>query len=57
MEMKKPVKNGWIYTTIFTLLSVLYVMPIVVVLINSFKRKTYLIGSRLAFRMKRHMKD
>lgn len=37
MENKKPIKNGWIYTTIFTLLSVLYVMPIIVVLINSFK--------------------
>lgn len=57
MEMKKPVKNGWIYTTIFTLLSVLYVMPIVVVLINSFKRKTYINREPFSLRMKRHMKD
>ncbi len=42
MENKKPVKNGWLYTTVFTLLSVLYIMPIIVVLINSFKRKTYI---------------
>ena len=49
MEHKKPVKNGWIYTTIFTLLSFLYIMPIVVVLINSFKRKTYI--NREPFRL------
>ncbi len=49
MEHKKPVKNGWIYTTIFTLLSLLYIMPIVVVLINSFKRKTYI--NREPFRL------
>lgn len=42
MENKKPVKNGWLITTIFTLLSLLYVAPIIVVIINSFKRKTYI---------------
>lgn len=35
-------KHGWILTLLFTVLSVIYVSPIVLVLINSFKKKAYI---------------
>jgi raffinose/stachyose/melibiose transport system permease protein len=37
---EKPAKNGWLLTLIFSLLSVFFVMPILVVLWNSFKVKS-----------------
>ena len=43
----KPVKFGWIYTIIFSLISIAYVYPLVLVLINSFKKKAYI--SRMPF--------
>ena len=39
MEKKRPVKHGAILTAIFAVLSVLYLYPIVLVFINSFKKK------------------
>lgn len=49
MENKKPVKYGWLLTTIFTILSILYVMPIFVVIVNSFKKKTYISNEPFSF--------
>ncbi len=40
--MKKKVKHGWLLTLIFTVISILYVYPIVLVMINSFKQKVYI---------------
>lgn len=40
--MKKKVKHGWLLTLIFTVISILYVYPIVLVVINSFKQKVYI---------------
>ena len=40
--MKKKVKYGWLLTLIFTVISILYVYPIVLVVINSFKQKVYI---------------
>ena len=45
----KKVKYGWLLTAVFTVLSVLYVCPVIIVLINSFKRKTYI--NREPFRL------
>ena len=42
MEKKRPVKHGAILTAIFAVLSVLYLYPIVLVFINSFKKKVYI---------------
>ena len=41
MSVRKA-KHGWILTTIFTVISLLYVYPIVLVFINSFKKKAYI---------------
>lgn len=41
MEARK-VKYGWVWSVFFTLLSVAWVFPIVLVLINSFKKKVYI---------------
>lgn len=41
MEKKRP-KHGWLGTLIFTIISILYVYPIVLVVMNSFKKKTYI---------------
>jgi len=38
----RKAKHGWIYTIFFSLLSVAWVFPIVLVLINSFKKKVYI---------------
>jgi raffinose/stachyose/melibiose transport system permease protein len=41
MSVRKT-KNGWLLSLIFSIISVLYVCPIIIVLINSFKKKTYI---------------
>lgn len=35
-------KNGWIYTVIFTIVSIIFVSPIFIVFINSFKQKSFI---------------
>ena len=40
--MNKKVKHGTLLTVIFTVLSLLYLYPIVLVFINSFKKKAYI---------------
>ena len=42
MSSVRKAKHGWILTTFFTVLSVLYVMPIFIVLMNSFKKKIFI---------------
>ena len=49
MTNARKAKHGWILTTIFSILSVVYVLPIFIVLINSFKRKAYI--SREPFKL------
>lgn len=49
MTNVRKAKHGWILTTIFSILSVVYVLPIFIVLINSFKRKAYI--SREPFKL------
>lgn len=49
MTNVRKAKHGWILTTIFSILSVIYVLPIFIVLINSFKRKAYI--SREPFKL------
>lgn len=41
MSVRKA-KHGWVLTTIFTIISLLYVYPIILVFINSFKKKAYI---------------
>lgn len=41
MSVRKT-KHGWILTLIFSVISLLYVYPIVLVVINSFKKKAYI---------------
>lgn len=41
MRVRKA-KHGWILSIIFTVISLLYVYPIVLVFINSFKKKAYI---------------
>ncbi len=45
MSVRKA-KHGWILTIIFTVISLLYVYPIVLVFINSFKKKAYISKDR-----------
>ena len=40
--MNKKVKHGTLLTVIFTVLSLLYLYPIILVFINSFKKKAYI---------------
>jgi len=40
--MKRKARGGWFATILFTLVSILYVSPIFIVLMNSFKKKTYI---------------
>ena len=40
--MNKKVKHGTLLTIIFAVLSLLYVYPIILVFINSFKKKAYI---------------
>lgn len=48
MDVKKA-KHGGIMTLIFSIISIIYVSPIVIVVINSFKKKTYI--SKEPFRL------
>ena len=38
----KPVKFGWIYTIVFTLISLVYIYPLAIVAVNSFKKKAFI---------------
>ena len=40
--MKRKKILSWVGTIVFTLLGILYITPIIIVLINSFKQKTYI---------------
>ncbi len=42
MENKKKVKHGMLATVIFSVISVLWIVPILVVVINSFKKKSFI---------------
>ena len=42
MSSVRKAKHGWVLTLIFSILSVIYVMPVVVVSMNSFKKKAYI---------------
>lgn len=42
MTSVRKAKHGWILTTVFSILSVIYILPIVIVLMNSFKRKAFI---------------
>lgn len=48
MNVRKS-KHGWILTLIFTLISILYVCPVFIVLMNSFKKKAYI--NRIPFKL------
>ena len=41
MEARKA-KHGWIWTTLFSVISVAWVFPIFLVVLNSFKKKVYI---------------
>ena len=45
-NVKRP-KGGWILTIIFSLISIVYIYPLLLVLINSFKKKAFI--SRMPF--------
>ena len=38
----RQAKHGWIWTLAFTVISILWIAPILVVLLNSFKRKAFI---------------
>ena len=42
MSNVRKAKHGWVLTLIFSLISLAYIMPIVIVLMNSFKRKIFI---------------
>ena len=42
MSNVRKAKRGWVLTLIFSLISIAYIMPIVIVLMNSFKRKIFI---------------
>ncbi len=42
MSSVRKAKHGWILTVFFTVISLLYVYPIFLVLLNSFKKKVYI---------------
>ena len=48
MKARKA-KHGWLLTLIFSVISVLYMYPIILVFINSFKKKAYI--SRYPFKI------
>lgn len=51
MNHARKAKHGWILTLFFSIVSVLYLYPSVLVVINSFKKKAYI--SRYPFRIPR----
>lgn len=42
MENARKAKHGWALTLFFTILSVVYILPIVIVVYNSFKSKVWI---------------
>lgn len=42
MSNVRKAKHGWVLTLIFSLISIAYIMPIVIVLMNSFKKKIFI---------------
>ena len=42
MNENKPVKHGALWTVLFAVVSLFWIFPIVLVLINSFKQKAYI---------------
>ncbi len=42
MSNVRKAKHGWVLTLVFSLISIAYIMPIVIVLMNSFKRKIFI---------------
>lgn len=42
MSNVRKAKRGWVLTLIFSIISIAYIMPIVIVLMNSFKRKIFI---------------
>ena len=42
MSNVRKAKHGWVLSFIFSLISIAYIMPIVIVLMNSFKRKIFI---------------
>ena len=42
MSNVRKAKHGWVLTLIFSLISIAYITPIVIVLMNSFKRKIFI---------------
>ena len=42
MNSVRKAKHGWIISLIFAVLSVVYVIPILIVIMNSFKLKAYI---------------
>lgn len=49
MTSVRKAKHGWILTLFFTVLSVLYVMPIIIVFLNSLKKKIFISNRPFAF--------
>lgn len=42
MSNVRKAKHGWVLTLVFSLISIAYIMPILIVLMNSFKRKIFI---------------
>ena len=42
MSSVRKAKHGWVLTIFFSLLSVAYIMPIIIVIFNSFKKKIFI---------------
>lgn len=40
--MKRDAKGGWFATILFTVISIFYVAPLFIVLINAFKKKAFI---------------
>ena len=40
--MKRKARGGWLATILFTIISIFYVAPLFIVLINSFKKKAFI---------------
>ncbi len=40
--MKRKARGGWFATVLFTVISIFYVAPLFIVLINSFKKKAFI---------------
>lgn len=49
MDREKKVKGGKFLTVLFTLISIVWVFPVLLVLVNSFKRKIYISSDPFSF--------